>query len=243
MTGGGHTGLLARIPDGTAAPPGPPSSGEARAFTLAQLLPRVLRADARLPFPVPRYAADLGGGLRVVAAVDKEEVVETLFRDDALAAHGSWRTLFPAALANLRSLPPPLHEVAANLPPTAPEAFHLFTADDYFGASRIVIVGELLARVGCPERGTGVVVAVPARDLLIAHVPSGEGTAQAVRAMAGFAARWFHADASGVSPWLYYRQAPGHPFEQISAVRDGRLTLRPTPAFTGVFARCARGAR
>ncbi|WP_265523530.1 hypothetical protein [Oerskovia flava] len=186
----------------------PRTLDEIREIVLPRLVPTgELSTEPARP---PSYAPTAGPDLAVLAALDYPTHVATMSADDALEPFGGWAAVRPYAEANLRRLPPPEHR-AVDADPGRPDAVvHVFASDDFHGASRLLLLDEVLAtHVGVESPAHGVLFAVPHRHLLAAHVVEGTGVLRAVGLLARLA-RSEHADAPGpVSPHVYYKGPDG----------------------------------
>lgn len=174
---------------------------------------------------VPGDGPDLAPGLVVRACIDYPESVSTL---GSLEAFGGWAAVEPLALSNLRRLPVPTHKQSV-----APGGgvVHMLWSDDLFGASRLLLLDELLSRLLQLERPAhGVLVAVPHRHLLVLHVVEDASVVTAMQSMVRVALAGL--DAPGpVSPFVYYRDPAGI-LQQVSQIgEDGSVQISVTGAF------------
>jgi hypothetical protein len=205
---------------------------------LAALYPRVLMeaslGEEILAFFEP-YAPPLGPGLVQVAAIDTPERVETLFAGDRLAPLGGWTAIYPRLLANLRALGRPQEAILRPESGNGAQSIHLWESDpdDFFGATRILLLDELLAEAGDPPGPLGAVVAIPARTHLLAHVL--RDRASLITCLNGLAAltqQIFHDEPGSLSPFVYYRPSPGAPLQQLTVPgEDGQLRVEVRGAF------------
>ncbi|ROS31486.1 hypothetical protein [Cellulomonas sp. PhB150] len=145
----------------------------------------------------------LAANLVVRAALDLPTHVQILHDG---ARYGGWAVTGPTALANLGRLPAPEH--------TTHDAgdgavVHCFFAEDFFGASRLLLLDELLAsQAGIERPEHGVLVAVPHRHLVAVHVLQDASAARAVGALIGLAQGGRDA-AGSLSADVYYRSPDG----------------------------------
>lgn len=193
---------------------------------------RVLPDDpAHAPRDPDGYAGpDLGPGLVVRASLDFPTHVATL---TDLSPFGGWAVVEPYATANLRALPAPDHQV---LRPAPDAEVHVFASDDLFGASRLLLLDDLLASQLRLERPAhGVLVAVPHRHLLAVHVLAGPEVTHAMSTLIQLA-RGEHDGPGPVSPEVYYR-APDGTLQQITGpAEDGGVAVLVTGAFAEAMA-------
>lgn len=193
------------------------ASHETLADVVDLLVARVL-LESDLPAVEPAAGPSLGGGLCVRAAIDYPESVSTLLG----VQHGGWDALGDAALAGLRRLPPPDHELIDH-------DVHVLVSTDFFGASRVLLHDELLDRVGAGPRPFGTLVALPDRAALLVHVLRDATVVHALHLMAR-AARG-RQDAPGpLSPHVYYR-SPDGTFQQVTQYDGDRLEVHVDGAF------------
>lgn len=147
--------------------------------------------------------------------------VEVLVSDNAVsdpvdpATHGGPTLCRRIAMDGLRALRQPQHETL-----TAGRAkVESFVADDVFGASRLLVLDELLAETLLVERPShGTLVVVPNRHLLAVHVLASVRAIPAALGLLGELAVVEHRIAEPLSPWVYFRAA------------DGRLSLLANPS-------------
>ncbi|GEL94459.1 hypothetical protein [Cellulomonas composti] len=162
-----------------------------------QLVARVLSV-LDLPHDDPAAGPRLGPDLVVRAAIDYPETIALLWDGAAL---GGWAVTGAPALAGLRRLPAPAYRHEEH-------DVHVFLADDFFGASRVLLLDDLLASVGAPAPTHGVLVAVPDRTCLLVHVPRDSTVVAAVQLMIGIA-RSRQSEPGPLSPHVYFRAQPG----------------------------------
>lgn len=186
------------------ATPDPTGLDEARDLLLPKI--RMLRD---IPEPHPAYAPEVLPGLVAVAALDYPTHVSELVSDARVDELGGWPTVREVAWQNLRRLPPPVvSRVLAR--PDAPDSTVLALAcADYFGASRLLVLDEVLAGQGIERPTHGVLVAVPHRHLLLVHVLEGAGVVAALEMMSRTARGEYQGEPGAVSPEVYYRDAEG----------------------------------
>ncbi|GCD20099.1 hypothetical protein ACFO3K_11660 [Cellulomonas algicola] len=173
---------------------------------------------------------DLGPGLVVRACLDFPTHVSTV---TDLAKFGGWAAVEPYATANLRALPAPDHQV---LRPARGAEVHVFASDDLFGASRLLLLDDLLASHLHLERPAhGVLVAVPNRHLLALHVLAGPEVTHAMSTLISLARGEF--DGPGpVSPEVFYRSPDGTLQQVTGPAEDGGVAVLVTGAFAEAMA-------
>ncbi len=135
-----------------------------------------------------------------------------------------WTADGPAAVDTLRRLPAPRHrELSAGV--------HLFIADDVLGASRLLVLDEVLAsrlRLERPAHGT--LVIVPNRHLLAVHVLTDLSAVAPALQLLSELALVEHRLAGPVSPWVYYRGVDGR-VSLLTPSADPASPARLDPAF------------
>ncbi len=131
------------------------------------------------------------------------------------ALHGGPALCRRVATDGLRALRQPQHETL-----TAGRAkVESFVADDVFGASRLLVLDELLAEILLVERPShGTLVVVPNRHLLAVHILESVRAIPAALGLLGELAVVEHRIAEPLSPWVYFRAS------------DGRLSLLANPS-------------
>lgn len=178
----------------------------------------------------PGAGVDLAPGLAVRACVDYPETVATLTDLDRL---GGWAAVGPVALANLARLPLPDHQP---VPARGGGTVHLLSSEDMFGASRLLVLDDLLRRVlRTDPPAVGSLVAVPHRHLLAVHLLEDESVVPAMSALIGLARAG--TDAAGpVSPEVYYRGPDGR-LQQITMIgADGSVGVQVDGEFAAAMA-------
>lgn len=194
------------------------------------LVARVVH-PADLPDPdSPGAGPALATNLVVRAALDLPTHVAILHDG---TRYGGWSATGPDALANLGRLPAPEH---STLDAGDGAVVHCFYAEDFFGASRLLMLDQLLAThaaVELPEHG--VLVVVPHRHLLAAHVLQ---DASAVRAMSTLVAlaEGGRDVAGALSADVYYRSPDGALQVVTEHDGDGRTRVVVDGAFADAMA-------
>lgn len=195
-----------------------------------------LRAASDLPFP-PEFAAESGlPGILALPAVDRPTHVREILKQEDVDALGGLDAFREAGLANLRTLPAPQHFAVESDEERADSTVHVFAAEDFFGASRVLVLDHLLATVLKTERPQhGCLVAVPNRHLLAVHLLSGAGVVAALTAMAKIADG--EQDAPGpISREVFYLPPEGRGQQVTEYGEDGLRVIVDGP-FADAFAR------
>ncbi len=195
----------------------PATLEQARPLLLPKLRPLVSLDAGR-----PSYAPEPLPGILAVAALDYPTHVSELLSDERVAALGGWDAVRDIAFDNLRRLPAPHHDEIDSDPARTDAAVHLLATDDFFGASRVLLLDEVLAGIGIERPAHGVLLAVPNRHLLAVHVLGGLGVVTALQTLTRLASGEHDARPGPVSPHVYYRAADGR-IEQVTFPEpDGR---------------------
>jgi hypothetical protein len=197
-----------------------------------------LRATDDVPNPPDFDASTRFPGVLALPAVDFPTKVQEMFAAEALidigGRHG-WDEFREQALANLRRLPrPELMSLDADENRTD-AMVHLFVSDDYFGASRVLVLDTLLADVLRRESPAhGCLVAIPNRHLLAVHLLDGLGVLAAAQVLAGVAEGECRDKPGPISDAVFYLPPTG-PAESIATYADdGAVTIN---AADGAFGR------
>ena len=194
-----------------------------------------LRAAADLPEPSD-YAEQVLPAILALVAIDTAQAVEELPNRAGRPWLADLAAFTEQARTNLARLAlPRLTTVLADdrLPASA---VHLFGTDDFFGASRFLVLEQLLSeQLGVQTMELGCLVAVPNRHLLVVHVISDPTAATAA---IGLMAQLAHAECDSrpgpISPHVYYRAADGDT-EQLSSLAEDGFVLDPAGQFSAVL--------
>lgn len=179
----------------------------------------------------PAYAPQFAPDVHVLAALDYPTHVSTLGADTALDCFGGWSAVAPLAFANLRALPAPSYHVVTGDHDRTDADVHIFETEDYHGASRALLLNELLATfagVEAPPHGT--LFVVPDRHLVAAHTLSGAGVVAATRLLVDIVLTEYVNAPGRMSPHLYYRTSDGV-VEQLSRREGTGLVMGVTGRF------------
>ncbi|MBT0994348.1 hypothetical protein KIN34_08625 [Cellulomonas sp. DKR-3] len=120
------------------------------------------------------------------------------------------------ALAALRALPAPEHQVAGH-------AMHAFSTTDDLAATRVLVLEDLLASVGEPEAPHGTLVALPDPRALLVHVVRDEEVLRAAHLMATVA-RMRQTEAGAISPEVFHR-SPDGTLQQVTRHADDEVEV------------------
>ncbi|MEO6701193.1 MAG: hypothetical protein ABI140_17620, partial [Jatrophihabitantaceae bacterium] len=142
------------------------------------------------------------------------------------------------ATRNLAELPAPeLITVRAD-PALATSRVHLFQTEDFYGASRLLVLANLLReQLGIEGSEAGYLVAVPHRHLLIVHRISDTPAMLAAIRLIGPLAEREHASKPGpISPHVYLL-GPDAPPEQVSRLTENGLAVQASGQFGALVVR------
>ena len=181
------------------------------------------------------YATEVLPGIVVLAALDYPTHVSHLTREDALEPYGGWAAVEPVALENLRRLPAPNH-FSTQAGPEPDSTVHVFHSEDFYGASRFLVLDELLKTTLLVERpANGVLVAVPNRHMLGVHIVTGVGVVEAMRGLLQLSTTQYDASPGPLSPHVFYRAADGHTQQVSHTGPDGQLVVEVTGRFEATW--------
>lgn len=197
--------------------------------------PRRLLAKLRLADDLPqgdevRDAREPLPGVVALLAEDRPDIVVEFFDEGRVGIPDPWEV----ARANLRALPAPAHQVAGDEPGGD---VHLFATDDFFGASRLLVLPDLLASIGARIPEAGAFVAVPNRHLLLVHLPVGPAVIGAMNWMVTVAAREYPEAPGPVSPHLYHLTPDLHAQQVSRRDPDGTTAMEIRDQVAEVFER------
>lgn len=157
---------------------------------------------------VPEYPAPeiLPGVLGVVAIDTPTHVAEPMELPEGIP---DVRTAFELAVRNLRELPPPAHQSLQVDEADPTSRVHVFAADDFFGASRLLVLDDVLAAAGVVVPPGGLLVAAPFRHVLAVLPVAGPGVIPALSWLVGMAAGEFESQPGPITPHVYHRTPDG----------------------------------
>lgn len=166
-----------------------------------------LRRREEMP-EVPDYdAVEPVPGVMAIVAVDHPQVVvEALRLPEGIP---DVETAMRLALANLSALPPPEHGTRLLDDADESSRVHFFVSDDFFGASRLLILHEVLSRAGVATGPGGLLIAIPNRHVIAVHPMTGPGVVPALNWLVRFAQDDFDTQPGSVSPLVYHLTADG----------------------------------
>ncbi|GAB3295895.1 hypothetical protein GCM10027298_05740 [Epidermidibacterium keratini] len=163
--------------------------------------------------------------LVILPAIDRPETVETVTDP---GQYGGWDAIWPVAMNNLRALPPQHYDQFA--PPDNPAAaIHVLEGEDFFGASRVLVLEDALAKAGARlDLRNGALIAMPGRSGLAIHpVLDSEGVVTAMTTLIGFA----NGDMVGTVSTNVYFRAPDGTLQQVSFADNGQAEVRVVGPF------------
>lgn len=185
-------------------------------------------AETRDGYPI----TTLIEGLELLLAVDNPHTVTMLTEPGCLAELGGVAELLAVAMANLKTLPTPQPAVVSLGGDDADEPLvvHVFETEDYFGASRLLRLPELVHEmIGAAPNG--VLAAIPDRQCLLVMI-LGDGPAlNAVNRYACVVQDIYDSTGGPVSPQVYVQSGDG-PVEPVAHIQgDSSLYARATGRF------------
>lgn len=132
-------------------------------------------------------------------------------------------------LRNLRGLPEPAATTVLAQEDDPTSAVHLLVSEDLFGASRLLVLDEVLQAALAHQLGElGAFVVVPHRHLLGVHLPMTAAGTLAALSLLTQVGMGEHADAPGpVSPFVFHVDRSGEGRQVVFAGEDGTPQLRP----------------
>lgn len=209
-----------------------PTGEDARRCLVLQLRP----VD-QVPGGPPAGAPEILPGIVGLAGFDLRTKVHLFAHDDQVDPHGGWDAVVEAAHENLRRMPIPQHEVLHPEEGDPDSAVHVFTSDeaDLLGASRVLVIDDLLERAGVEVGPHGLLVVLPNRHLLAVHVLRGAEVLAAVRVLVAIADGESSGTPGPLSDELFYLPPDG-PAEQITRREDGRRIVAVDGALAEAFA-------
>lgn len=172
-------------------------------------LPEAARREATVQ-PLP--------GVLALLAEDRPDLVMEFFDPSRVDVPDAWGL----ARDNLRALPLPEHQVVGDEPGGD---IHVFISEDFFGASRLLVLPDLLARVGAHIPQAGALVAVPNRHLLLVHLVVGPPVVQALNWMVGVAAKEYPESPGPVSPDVFHLTPQLHAEQVTGQDPDGSTVV------------------
>lgn len=190
-----------------------------------QILPRVMplaMGDPSMSARMLEAGYALSSDMVILGAIDRPDQVQTV---TDLSPYGGWETVWPVAIANLQRLPLPTNAFRAEASQAAP--VFVFEDQDFFVATRVLVVDPLLAAVGA-SAPLGALVAVPSRHRLAVHpVVDDAGIRAAWHSLSHIAAVEEPSHGAHVSYAVHYR-APDGALEPASRrAPDGSLQVAP----------------
>ena len=203
------------------------------------LLPRITHRDMfgsieDSAAQAAQAARHLTPDLYLLPALDHPDRVETV---TSLETYGGWEAIWPVAQANLRALPAPSHSLLDAPAEMTPDAVvHLLETEDFFGATRVLILAETLSRAlgQRVEAPLGMIVAMPSRHILGVHViTSAAGVVGATELLSSVAT----ADLPGPLSDLIHYVSPDGSLQPISSRgKNGLTSILAQGAFGEVLA-------
>ncbi len=204
-------------------------------FEPHQVLPRLVTAETATP-PPDYPAPEVLPGVLALVAVDHPTSVAT--RMDGLDDLGGYQAAWELAMTNLANLPDlPADPLLADLADPGSTVWVL-AGDDFFGATRVLVLEQLLAANDITVGAAGLLVAVPHRDLILLHVLTGPGVVQGLNLMLRLAARQ-HAGGQGPLVPDVFHLGPdllAGGATQVTRHEEGRVVVQVSGSFATAMA-------
>lgn len=196
-----------------------------------RIYPRLVHRDM---FPdEPEFQRQLAGAalpitddLVALPAVDHPDQVSTELDVDK---YGGWDTLWPVAVGNLRQLPRPAYRRFDAESGDASGAVHLFESEDFFGASRLFVIDDVLTAEGLNlDLSNGCLVAMPARTVVAIHpLTDAKGMLDAMKTLSYIA----ESEVPGaLTDRVHYRATDGT-LQPVSEREGTSVTIKVTGKF------------
>jgi hypothetical protein len=166
-------------------------------------------------------ATRLGGDLLATLCVDLPQTVQTPAQS-FYEERGGLDHWFGVGSGNLRHVlhHEPLEQVAF-APPGPP--FQVLLGQSVMTASLALLLDELLAKLGTPDLGRGVLVAVPFRHQIAYRVVDGPDALPVIGPMAQFAADGWSEGLGPLSPHVYWVR--NGRWRQLTSTEDGTIRV------------------
>lgn len=163
-------------------------------------------------------------GVLALVAVDRPTHVKELSGD--LSQVGSYERAVELGRRNLAALPLPAVERLLADDEDEGSAVHLLMSDDFFGASRAIILEDILDRaLGTSIPEAGVFLVVPNRHLLAVHIPTGSpSTVGALSLLSNIGFGECKSAPGPISPFVYHVSRDGSG-AQVSSIQDGKVVF------------------
>lgn len=173
----------------------------------------------------PSYdAKEVLPGVWALLAIDYPDSVSESLGLEGLGHLGDWGALQEIAMKNIRSLPLPEYQATAGNEDQPDSLVHIFFSEDFFGASRFLILDELMKVFGVDKGQHGIFVAVPNRHILLVHVLEGPGVIDAVGLMASIT-HGESASSGPVSSSGYYISPEGEMQTVLDLDESGNMRM------------------
>ncbi|RUP40360.1 MAG: hypothetical protein EKK60_03970 [Gordonia sp. (in: high G+C Gram-positive bacteria)] len=191
-------------------------SSEDKAPTLDRLYPRlrVQQSNGQADYPLTGVI----DGLEVLLAIDSPRSVSLVQDPRQLAPLGPLERLFAAAEENLAALPVPAPDPVEVEAGDRPLTIFAFEFDDYFGASRLLHVADLV-REHIGPAPHGVVASIPDRQVLMIAVLDEGPALGTINTFASVTQGVYDSADGPVSREVYY-QRDDNPAQPIAHLQD-----------------------
>ena len=194
----------------------------------AHVFPRLVDVLSLAPLSVG-YSVEFCDGVVEVLNLDLPDSVLTL-NDDHVAQHGGRPGLRAAGIRNLLGVLPGLEVELMS----GGEASQLVVvSDSMFTASTVLVMPELLARIGVGSSEHGVLVCMPFRHQVGVHEIRDASVVPSLDAMVRFARSGYEEGAGPVTPHIFWWRAGS--FEQLTHSQNGGIAVHVGPDLHAVL--------
>lgn len=184
--------------------------------TVDQLYPRlrVQQSDVGADYPLTGVI----DGLEVLLAIDSPRSVSLVQNPAQLTALGPLEHLFAAAEQNLAALPVPAPEPIEVEADDQPLTIYVFEFEDYFGASRLLHLAELV-REHIGPAPYGVVASIPDRQALMVAILDEGPVLGTINTFVNMTQNVYDSADGPISREVYYQRDDNAP-EPIAHLQD-----------------------
>ena len=185
---------------------------------LAHVFPRLVDTLSIGQLPLG-YSTEFSDGVVEVLNLDLPDSVLTL-NDDHVAQHGGRSQLRAAGIRNLLGVLAGLEVESLS---GGEASLLVMTNDSMFTASTVLVMPELLARIGVTRSERGVLVCLPFRHQVAVHEIRDASVVPSLNAMVNFALTGYKEGAGPVTPHVFWWRSGT--FEQLTRSENGRLSI------------------
>lgn len=176
--------------------------------------------DTPVAYPAREVLPDVLALVTVDYPTHTFELTESL---DAVG--GDLEAASQHAMRNLAALPEPGVNLVLPIDQDATSLVTMLSSDDFFAASRLLVLDDLLARLPLPGPGQvgehGALVIVPSRHLMGVHLITGRGTMAAVDVLISTATTAYGELPGPISPHVFHLSQDGQATQASFTGADG----------------------